>query len=170
MAPDNRRSTRSLWEVVVAFSENDPIIQELKAMKRRMDVLYDQSVNDEEPVEELSSLGEQGWVPPMDVWETDAMWVLLADLPGVQDENLSVQVNDGFLNISGRRAIAAPPAPAAAHVSERPCGRFQRSFALPKDARQDHIEAELKGGVLTIKVERKSGESATVRKIPIQSE
>lgn len=139
-------------------------------MKRRMDVLYDQSVNDEEPVEGLKSFGEQEWMPPIDIWETEAMWVLSADLPGVQDENLNVHVNDGLLNISGNRAIAAPPARAATHFSERPCGRFHRSFALPKDARQDQIEAELKGGVLTIKVQRKPGESATVRKIPIQSE
>jgi HSP20 family protein len=160
----------SFEEAVVNYLENDPIIREIKAMKRRMDVLYDQSLNEEVRIEESQPFAGQSWAPPMDVWETDDLWVLSADLPGVRDENLTVQVSDGVLNISGNRVLPELPAHATVQASERQSGRFQRSFGLPRDARQDRVEAELAGGVLTIRVQRKAGEPGISRKIPVQSE
>jgi HSP20 family protein len=155
---------------MVTYSENDPIIREIKAMKRRMDVLYDQSLSEETSREEPSPFSDLSWVPHMDVWETDDVWVLSADLPGVRDEDLSVQVRDGHLTISGNRALPDIPAHAVVQASERQSGRLRRSFELPKDARPDHIEAELKAGVLTVRVRRQAGEPRIVRKIPVQSE
>ena len=154
----------------MTYLENDPIIREIKAMKRRMDVLYDQSLNEEVQIEQSSPFADRSWTPHMDVWATDDLWVLSADLPGVRDEDLTVQVSDGVLKISGNRALPELPAHATVQASERQCGRFQRSFGLPRDARQDRVEAELAGGVLTIRVQRKAGESGISRKIPVQSE
>lgn len=154
----------------MTHSEGDPIIQELRAMKQRMDVLFDESLNEERPHPEAPSFEDRTWHPPMDVWETDGTWVVTVDLPGVRDEDLVLQVGHGVLIISGTRTLPSYPSHAAVHASERQFGSFERSFELPKDARHDHIEAELKGGVLTVKVQRREGDSRIARKIPVQSE
>jgi HSP20 family protein len=148
----------------------DPIIQELKAMKQRMDVLFDETLNDEASDEDDSGAVKENWSPSMDVWETQDEWLLQADLPGVPDESLRIEVADGVLTISGSRRSKEFPPHAAVHASERPCGSFERSFLLPTDAHQDRIHAELKRGILTVRASRVVGGSETSRKIAVQPE
>lgn len=148
----------------------DPIIQELKAMKQRMDVLFDASLTDEAPDEKSLVVKQENWSPPMDVWETRDEWLLEADLPGVSNESLSILVADGVLTISGSRSSTPFPPHAEVHASERCRGLFERSFPLPKDAARDQIFAELKRGVLTVRAPRVAGGCATSRKITVQSE
>jgi HSP20 family protein len=154
----------------VTHLDNNPIIREIKAMKRRMDVLYDQSLKEEAQVEKSSVPADLSWSPHTDVWETEDLWVLSADLPGVRGEDLTVQTSDGVLSISGLRTLPDLPDRAAVQLSERKGGPFQRSFGLPADARQDRVEAELKSGILTVRVQRKTGDSGMSRKITVRSE
>lgn len=157
-------------EESVTYSQSDPIIEELKAMKQRMDVLFDETLLQERPHEGPSTRKTLEWGPSMDVWETSDMWVLEADLPGVRDEDVSVQVRDGALTISGVRSPADHPAQSQIHVSERPRGAFHRSFVLPRNAVHDCIEARFESGVLTVKVPRKPGIPQASRKVPVRSE
>ncbi len=154
----------------MTHSQSDPIIEELKAMKQRMDVLFDETLIEEQPHGGPSTTHKAlNWGPPMDVWETSDMWVLEADLPGVGDEDVSVQVSVGALTLSGVRNPADYPNQSEIHVSERPRGAFHRSFALPQDARHDCIEARFESGVLTVKVPRKPGTPGVSRRVPVRS-
>lgn len=138
-------------------------------MKQRMDVLFNETGIEEDAPLEPSVAEETQWDPPMDVWETSDVWVLKADLPGVRDEDVSVQVSDGVLTVSGVRSIADYPLHSDIHASERPRGAFDRSFALPQDARDDCIQAQLEAGVLTVAVQRKRSTAEVSRRIPVRS-
>lgn len=150
-------------------SESDTIVEELKAMKQRMDVLFDETLFDMNNTVEASTRAERLWQPPMDVWETSAEWVLKADLPGLLDEDVAVHVSDGILTVSGVRRPTEYPLPSEVHVAERPQGAFRRSFPLPQDACADRIEAQFKGGVLTVTVQRRREPAEVSRKIPVRS-
>ena len=80
----------------------------------------------------LSPIGS--WVPSMDVAETNDAIMLTAELPGLDDKDLKLSIDNNVLTISGEKseeATDAPPAKAY-YVSERYYGAFQRSFALPR--------------------------------------
>jgi HSP20 family protein len=159
-----------LMEEGVEHPECDTIIQELKAMKQRMDVLFHESLEKKAVRQDALEVGGASWSPAFDVYESRDAWFLAADLPGVPDDDLCIEVSDGVLRLSGKRSLTTAPHFASVHISERRSGSFRRSFVLPADAHHDQIEAELKRGVLTVKVPRMVGTSSIARKVPVRLE
>ncbi len=96
--------------------------------------------------------------PTVDVVDEEDGFVLLADVPGMKAEELSIQVEDGVLTIAGERKLAKPPEGAQRKVQhvERRYGAFRRAFTLPKSADGEQVEASLDAGVLIIRVPKKS--------------
>ncbi len=108
--------------------------------------------------------------PAIDVLDEEDAFVLLADVPGMKAEELSIQFEDGVLMLSGERKLEAAPengAPRKAHHAERLHGTFRRAFTLPKTADGERVEASLKDGVLTIRVPKKT--SPEKRRIEVKS-
>ncbi|RMG45379.1 MAG: Hsp20/alpha crystallin family protein [Acidobacteria bacterium] len=102
------------------------------------------------------------FLPPVDVRETDSAVVIEADLPGVPREAIDLRVEGGMLLLTGER----PRANGAGIVrSERPAGRFRRSFRLPPGADPSRITAGYEAGVLTITIPKR--EEARVRRIEV---
>jgi HSP20 family protein len=97
----------------------------------------------------------QGWVPPVDVIETENQYQLSAEIPGVSSNEVKVMVREGVLTLSGDRPAVPLAEGSQAHLSERRFGAFQRRFNLPKDADGERISAEFKNGVLTISVAKR---------------
>ena len=97
----------------------------------------------------------QGWVPPVDVIETDSQYALAAELPGVNGNEVKVVVRDGVLTLTGERPALPEAEGTKVHLTERRFGAFQRRFALPKDADGERVSAEFKNGVLTISVPKR---------------
>lgn len=89
------------------------------------------------------------FTPPIDIFETDAGLVLLADLPGVTSETLELQVQDNRLTLFGR---VKSPAPAGARMihQEYGVGHFLRSFILSDEVDHERIAAKLTNGVLEV--------------------
>jgi HSP20 family molecular chaperone IbpA len=72
------------------------------------------------------------WEPPVDVFESDKEFWIIAALPGVEPEDLSVSIDGGLLHVAGQRRLpVAARAAAAVHRLEIPTGRFERSIRLP---------------------------------------
>jgi HSP20 family protein len=90
-----------------------------------------------------------GYTPLIDVRETDDEYVVLVDLPGVKSEDVSIEVTDQVLTISGSRA---PVELGEAQLVERPYGSFVRSLTLPKGVDEDKIVADYHDGVLELHV------------------
>jgi HSP20 family protein len=98
--------------------------------------------------------GVSGWVPQLDVRETESEYVILADLPGVRKEDVSIELSDQTLTISGTRVSEET---GEAQTLERPHGSFVRSLTLPKGVDHDRIVADYADGVLTLRIPKPAG-------------
>ncbi len=98
------------------------------------------------------------WTPPIDVYEAESGFIIVAELPGFDKEALEVQVEQNTLSISGERAQRIPDGARHVHQMEIPCGRFARHIRLPEDIAVDAIDAEYKEGYLIIRLPRVSRE------------
>jgi HSP20 family protein len=105
-------------------------------------------------------------VPPVDVIEREDGMVLLADLPGVDEDGLTVQVEQQVLWIEGRRSRL--PEGARVHLDELGEGDFYREFRLSDDLDVASIQASLRDGVLRLQIPK--SEHLRPRSIPIRTE
>jgi HSP20 family protein len=90
-----------------------------------------------------------GFTPVLDVRETADEYLVMVDLPGVKSEDVTIEVNDQVLTLSGSRV---PVEAGESQVSERPYGSFVRSLTLPKGVDSDAIRADYKDGVLALHI------------------
>src|SRR4051812_6717215 len=92
------------------------------------------------------------WIPAMDVVETDEHLVVRADLPGLDREDIEIEVKDGTLTITGERRAEHEDKDEGYHRVERSFGRFARSLELPRGVEPGSVEAGFERGVLEVKV------------------
>lgn len=94
----------------------------------------------------------QRWAPAMDLVEADDHFVLKADLPGLADDDVNIEVQDGTLTISGERKSESEKREKGWYRVERSFGRFSRSLSLPEGVDADKIEASFDKGVLEVRI------------------
>ena len=94
----------------------------------------------------------QRWAPAMDLVEAEDHFVLRADLPGLAEEDVSIEVQDNVLTVSGERQAEHEQREKGWYRVERQFGRFSRSLTLPEGINADAIEAAFDKGVLEIRV------------------
>jgi HSP20 family protein len=107
------------------------------------------------------------FAPDFDVKETKESFVFTADLPGVEDKDLQVQLSDNRLSVSGKRESEKVEQHETYYTSERSHGSFTRTFMLPEGVDADKAHAQLKNGVLSIAVPKRP--EAQPRKINVTS-
>lgn len=113
------------------------------------------------------SAAPQAWAPPMDVWETDGEIVYAFDLPGVPEERISVEFEDGTLTVSAERERTSEVSDERLYRVERRFGSFTRTIGLPQGVTDEQIAAQYEGGVLEVHV--KKPEQQKPRQIQIGS-
>jgi HSP20 family protein len=92
------------------------------------------------------------WIPAMDLVEENDHFVLRADLPGVEEEGVKVELEDNVLTISGERNSEHEERTGGYHRIERASGSFSRSLTLPEGVDPESIQANFKNGVLEVRV------------------
>jgi HSP20 family protein len=92
------------------------------------------------------------WVPPVDLVEAEDHFVLKADLPGLSQDDVAIEVQDGTLTISGERKAEHEQRERGWYRIERSFGSFSRSLTLPEGVNPDGINAEFKDGVLEVQI------------------
>jgi HSP20 family protein len=92
------------------------------------------------------------WMPPMDLLETDDHFVLRADLPGMSEEDVSIELEDTTLTVSGRRKAEHEERSEGAYRVERAFGSFSRSLTLPQGVDPEAVTASFDKGVLEVRV------------------
>ncbi len=92
----------------------------------------------------------QRWVPAMDLVEADDHFLLKADLPGLSEEDVSIEIRDNALTISGERKSEYEKRERGWYRVERATGRFSRSLSLPEGVDPDAVRAEFNRGVLEV--------------------
>ena len=110
------------------------------------------------------------WSPAVDVLETDDAFLLYAEVPGTDREDVELAVEGRRLKLSGRRR-ALPPDRAFARM-ERSDGPFRRSFDLPGAVDADRISASLERGVLRVTLPKRADDAAGAGSgtVPIENE
>jgi|SRR5215211_1042449 len=92
------------------------------------------------------------WVPPMDLVETEDHLVLRADLPGLDRDDVNIEVKDGVLTVSGERKAEQQERTDGYVRVERAFGSFSRSLTLPENVTADQISADFDKGVLEVRI------------------
>lgn len=136
--------------------------QPVRSLQREIDRMFG---------EYLPFLGDEDvepgvWAPVMDLTETDKEYVVKLDVPGIPKDLITVNLEDHRLVVRGERKEEKKESTENQLVVERRYGSFYRSFALPKAASEEDVAAEMKDGVLTIKI--KKTEEAKPRRIEIK--
>ena len=90
--------------------------------------------------------------PAVDITETDDKYCVRAELPGVDKGDVTVELEDGVLQIRGEKKSRRDEKTEKGRRLECAYGAFSRGFSLPKDADADRITAEFKDGVLSISI------------------
>lgn len=120
----------------------------------------------QDPFGTMTSLAESAFRPSLDVTETNDAFAIKVDLPGVDEEDIEVAITGNRLTINGSREAEETREGDRYVAIERSYGSFSRSFVLPDSADLDHVEAQLRNGVLQIKVPKRSEMKG--RKVTIQ--
>jgi HSP20 family protein len=107
------------------------------------------------------------WVPPMDLVEAEDHFVLKADLPGLREEDVNIEIQDGTLTISGERKAEHEQRERGWYRIERSFGSFNRSLTLPDGIDPDRIAASFSDGVLELQIPKP--EERKPRRISISS-
>ncbi len=143
----------------------DPV-RDLFTLQDRMNRLFEEAADRRAQGDEQEGEIERAdWIPAADVYEDAREYLLALDLPGIDREGLDVNLDDGRLVIRGDRAPAE-----GLHVrrTERPHGRFVRSFSLPDAVDRQRITADYKDGVLLLHLPKREEPQERRLKIEIK--
>jgi HSP20 family protein len=109
-------------------------------------------------------------MPKIDVEETDNEVNVTADLPGLDEKDVQIDLDDQFLTLRGERKEEREKKGKNYHHIERSYGAFHRSIALPDGVDRDQVKATFKKGVLKVKIGKLPGHERSVKRIPVESE
>jgi HSP20 family protein len=134
---------------IMAIIKWDPL-GDIATLQDRINKLFDDSFP--------CQTGEDGqvalcaWTPSVDIYETDQGVVIAVDLPGVNKEDVVVEVKDTVMTISGERSTDPVCQATNYYRRERICGRFHRTFSLHAMVSPEQIKASFKNGVLMVTI------------------
>jgi len=132
------------------MDKHDPI-EDIFALRERINKIF---ASAHEKSRDESSVG---WIPIVDIYETPEKFVVKADVPEVNESDISINVQGNQLRITGERRLQREGR--HYHQVERCYGRFLRSFTLPEVVDKDAIQATLKDGILKVILPKKVLES-----------
>jgi HSP20 family protein len=126
-------------------------VREIQTMQNEMNRLFNTFFDTPQP-----GNGGQGslrrWIPAMDVVETDEHFVLRADLPGLSENDVNIELEDNVLTVSGERKAEHEQRGEGYYRVERASGSFSRSLTLPEGVDADAIQARFENGVLEVRI------------------
>jgi HSP20 family protein len=112
-----------------------------------------------------TAVATSGWSPAVDIREEEDRYVLVADLPGIDREDVDITVEDNILTFKGERNTAKENGSTSFWRRERTHGEFLRQFTLPELADTENIRAAVSSGVLEIEIPKQ--EKLQPRKIAV---
>jgi HSP20 family protein len=125
-------------------------MKEMMSLRERMDRLFEEPFF---PFDRRNSESPTGsWHPAVDMFEKEDKLVIKAELPGLNKDDVSLDLKDGVLTLKGERKLENEVEEGGYYRCEMSYGKFMRSFSLPADVDPDKITAGFQNGVLTIEV------------------
>ena len=149
-----------------------PAIPSFDDLDSRMSKLIERVFSDPLSVTMPESIG---WIPAMDIVEGEKEFTLTAELPGLDEKNVDVSVEEGLLTIKGEKIEEKEAEKKEGsedkkfYLYERNYGAFCRSFALPPNVDAMKVDAEFKKGVLTVHLPKTAEVKTNGRKVEIKT-
>ena len=137
--------------------------REINSLQSEMNRLFNTFFDT--PTGSAGNGGARRWLPAMDLVETDDRFVLRADLPGLSEGDVNVELEDNVLTVSGERKAEHESRREGYYRIERASGNFQRSLTLPKGIDPEAVNAAFERGVLEVRIPKP--EQRKPRKISI---
>jgi HSP20 family protein len=138
--------------------------QDIKTLQNQLNRLFEPFARFATGDEDLVS---GTWVPPVDVAETQEQIIVRAEVPGMRQQDIQIEFENGLLTIRGERAIEKIEN-ATWHRVERTYGNFSRSFTLPRTVDPEKISANYRDGVLEISVPKREEAKPKQIRISVQ--
>src|SRR5947209_2000048 len=132
----------------MAITRWDPF-REVMALQNRMNSLF------REMGEQDSALTTASFVPAVDIYEDSKKVVLKLEVPGIEEKDLDVRVENNTLTVKGERKFEKEEKEENFHRIERRYGSFFRSFTLPSTVDTEHIGASYNAGILKLELSKK---------------
>jgi len=132
----------------MAITRWDPF-REVMALQNRMNSLF-REMNEPE-----GALSTASFVPAVDIYEDSKKVVLKLEVPGIEEKDLDVRVENNLLTVKGERKFEKEEKEENFHRIERRYGSFFRSFTLPSTVDSEHIGASYNAGVLRLELMKK---------------
>ena len=126
--------------------------KDIVTLRDRMNRLFEDMSS---PKSEEKNIMAGAWAPSVDIYENENEVVLAAEIPGVDEKDVEIKVEDNNLTLRGERKFEKETKEENYHRIERSYGSFFRSFSLPSYIDQDRIEAEHENGVLKIRMPKR---------------
>lgn len=135
----------------MALVKWDPA-RELDVLQSSMNQLFDTFFQGNGVAGSGNGRNVRRWIPAMDLAETDGEFVLRADLPGLTEDDVTIEVKDNVLTISGERDSGYERSGTGFYRAERAHGRFLRSLDLPAGVDTASVTAAFENGVLEVRI------------------
>ncbi len=133
----------------MAITRWDPF-REVVALQNRFNTLFRDMKEAESPLTTAS------FVPAVDIYEDEKKVVLKLEIPGVEEKDLDVRVENNILTVKGERKFEAEEKEENFHRIERSYGSFYRAFTLPSTVDSEHVQASYTAGVLRLELMKKA--------------
>jgi len=122
------------------------------------------------PIAASAGAASRSWVPAMDLVEEKDQYVLHADLPGLSEKDVKIELEDNVLSITGTRKSEHESRKEGYYRVERASGKFSRSLTLPDGVDPEGIRAEFQNGVLEVRIPKPEERKRRRVEIGVQSE
>ena len=124
----------------------------MRQLQRDMSTLFDRRLTDEDASVPVAA---SDWAPAVDIKEEEHRFLIQADIPGVNPDDIEVEMENGVLSISGQRHAEHEEEKEGYKRIERSYGSFVRRFSLPETADPESIKAKCKNGALEVIVTKR---------------
>lgn len=155
------------------FSRN-PILDEVARTREEMDRVLGRFLGTAMTPIEGGTSRLEGWIPPVDISETDEELFIRTEVPGIATRDLEITITGTSLTIAGKKEEREETEQEDFYRCERRFGAFRRVVELPDSADSERISADSDNGVVTIRVAKKPGQRAkrvevkpSSRRVPI---
>ena len=130
-------------------------LQDLVLLQDRMNRLFEDATQRRANTDAGDEFERADWTPAADIYENTSGYVIAIDLPGLSRDAVEIDVDDNRLMVKGTRSVEE-----SKHRSERPRGKFLRTFSIPGSVDQAGIGADYKDGVLQIRLPKRQEQKA----------
>jgi HSP20 family protein len=141
---------------------------EIQGMKEKMDQLMD-DVRERFDLDQRVLEKGPLWQPITDAYETDQAFIIQLELPGLEREQIRLEIKNNELRVCGERRMVKDVSGSSYQIMERSYGPFARRFVLPKAVDAESIQASLSNGLLNITIPKKHS-AGGMRKIEINAD